>query len=389
MIGSMHQAAVLVVVSLGTFVATGSTEMLARWLFVAGSFLVMGLLALDMPRGGRMRLQGGAVVAAIGLLDPFVAASSYILASAFELALFPPESRVARHLSVVTLRALGIAGGSLVFGLLQDSVEAPGELVRAGLLLLIGVAYMVFDLSVESGSEVGIGTLAGLRSTTGLLRVVGAGYLAQVSVGAVLVTVYPRLNEMSFVVLVPLMLIMQHTTGLLVRVRGAYMRTVGVLVRVAEMQAGSSEGHAERVSRMSVAIGRQVGLGTAQIERLAMAALLHDIGRLRLQHVASRQALAEVGALVLSRMSFLSSLSPVVGRQAMDYVEYLDRQDVDGRLARIIRLASDADDLLAGCSTSKVIDQRVLARLQEGSGSSYEPDLVEALCSAPGLGGDR
>lgn len=343
---------------------------------VGTAFFVIDGAALELPRGGVIPLYGGVVVAAAALLPPPLAVGVMLIGvGAAGLVRTGSRGQSAAAVAEVGPRVIALSLLSAAFEYALPSSE--GSLAAGSVLLAGGVIFMLVDVTSYSAARGGFDVASGLTATGGLLKVLGAGYAAQVSVGAVLVLVYPRLDFFAFLVLVPLMLIMQHTTGMLLKVRAAYMRTIGVLAEVAEMQTETQGGHAERVSTLATQIGRALRIGSSQLERLALASLLHDIGRLRSPQTEDRSVLAESGSAVVSRVSFLASLSPIIQKQSVAYRQFLEPAEPDGRLARIVRLASDVDDIASeSCNPT---EGDILARIDAERGWTYDPQVVQAL----------
>jgi len=342
------------------------------------AFFAMAAFALELPRGGRIRLYGGVAVAAVGLLAPVEALSAMLIGLGSAGLVRPfSDAGIARILledliRITTLLLLCVGNQALLSDVLTDNGVWP-----TAILVASGAVFMVVDLAAFGIVRGGKDVASGLSTTGGLFRVLGAGYLAQVCIGVVLVLVYPRMDFFAFLVLVPLMIIMQHTTGLLLSVRAAYMRTVGILAEVAELQTEGQRGHSQRVSRLATRIGRSAGLGSRQVERLALASLLHDIGRLRASASADMAVVADAGATVLSRVSFLASLSPIIKKQSVAYWQVLDPSEVDGRLARVIRLASDVDAMRNQSQPMSVAD--VVECVSSNAGRLYDPLAVDAF----------
>src|SRR5262249_3877166 len=86
----------------------------------------------------------------------------------------------------------------------------------------------------------------------------------------------------------------------------------------------------ERVSRLAVAIGRELGVHEPELLELEYAALMHDIGQLSLHDpipggatvLVSRQdqqRIAELGADVIQQAQVLDSVAEIVRRQNEPY----------------------------------------------------------------------
>lgn len=56
--------------------------------------------------------------------------------------------------------------------------------------------------------------------------------------------------------------------------------TVNALVKIVELRDPYTSGHQKRVSRLALAIARELGLSEREIERIKITALVHDIGKI-------------------------------------------------------------------------------------------------------------
>src|SRR4249920_1852208 len=178
-------------------------------------------------------------------------------------------------------------------------------------------------------------------------------------------------------------------------IRTTYLQTVRALAKVTEIGGYVETGHSERVSRLAVAIGRELGIHEPQLLELEYAALMHDIGQLSLRDpipggatvLVSRQdqqRIAELGADVIQQAQVLGSVAEIVRRQNEPY------RDVDaaatGRAgfsepplsSRIIKTANAFDDLV-GSSLDPGRAAAAVQRLRLDTASEYDPATVEAL----------
>ena len=105
----------------------------------------------------------------------------------------------------------------------------------------------------------------------------------------------------------------------------AYVGAIKALAAALDARDTYTAGHSERVSALSVMIGRQLGLTPAQLDVLRLGALLHDIGKIG---VADRvlqkngpltqeefeiiKAHPALGAHILRQISFLTPHIPIV-----------------------------------------------------------------------------
>ncbi|WP_152990346.1 HD domain-containing phosphohydrolase [Sphaerimonospora mesophila] len=169
-------------------------------------------------------------------------------------------------------------------------------------------------------------------------------------------------------------------------IRATYLQTVRALSRVTEVGGYVEPGHSRRVSRLSLAIGRELGLSEPQLLELEYAALMHDIGQLSLRDPipggatvladpAQAGRIAELGAEVIRKTGVLHGVAEIVRRQC-DPVA-----DSPPLASRIIRAANAYDDLVGG-SADRDRAGAALERLRLGVGSEYDPAVVEAMARA-------
>ena len=171
-------------------------------------------------------------------------------------------------------------------------------------------------------------------------------------------------------------------------IRATYLQTVRALARVTEIGGYVETGHSARVSRLSVAIGRELGMPEAALLELEYAALMHDIGQLSLRDPVpggatvlvardEQRRIAEYGAEVIQQAQVLDAVADIVRRQS-DPCRPADRADPPPLSSRIIRAANAYDDLV-GSSADPSRAVQAVARLQLDTACEYDPRVVDAL----------
>jgi response regulator RpfG family c-di-GMP phosphodiesterase len=176
-------------------------------------------------------------------------------------------------------------------------------------------------------------------------------------------------------------------------IRATYLQTIRALSRVTEVGGYTESGHAQRVARLSVAVGREMGLSEADLVDLEYAALMHDIGQLSLTDpipggatvmVArdEQRRIAELGAEVIRQTGVMDRVAHIVEQQAEPFRRPGQPFDASVPVAsRIIRVVNAYDDLVGGSLDS---DRRIAAldRLRLGVAYEYDPHVVDLVSRA-------
>jgi hypothetical protein len=174
-------------------------------------------------------------------------------------------------------------------------------------------------------------------------------------------------------------------------IRATYLQTVRALARVTEVGGYVESGHSRRVSRLAVAVGRELGLAETDLLDLEYAALMHDIGQLSLPDpipggatvlvsIQDQRRIAELGAEVISKAGVLDQVAELVRCQSWPYRGHDPEPPVG---SRIIRAANAFDDLV-GASTDRDRSAAALERLRLDTAVEYDPGVIEALSEVAG-----
>ncbi len=174
-------------------------------------------------------------------------------------------------------------------------------------------------------------------------------------------------------------------------IRLTYLQTVRALSRMTEVGGYVESGHSHRVSRLAVAIGRELGMNEPELLELEYAALMHDIGQLSLPDPipggatvlvsrADQAKIAEFGAEVIRKAGVLDRVAEIVRRQSEPWRGQAPAPPVS---SRVIRAANGFDDLV-GSSADRERAVAALERLCLDTAKEYDPGVVEALSRVVG-----
>ncbi len=171
-------------------------------------------------------------------------------------------------------------------------------------------------------------------------------------------------------------------------IRATYLQTVRALAQVTEVGGYVDSGHSRRVSRLALAIGRELGMPEPDLLNLEYAALMHDIGQLSLVEPipggatllvapADARRIAEFGAEVIKQAGVLDTVAELVQFQ---WLPASGGSITPPLGSKVIRAANAFDDLVSG-SADRDRTAAAMARLKLDAGSEYDAEVVAALAT--------
>jgi HD-GYP domain-containing protein (c-di-GMP phosphodiesterase class II) len=160
--------------------------------------------------------------------------------------------------------------------------------------------------------------------------------------------------------------------------------------------------HPVNVSILSVAIGRRIGFDRVHLRTLALAAFLHDFGKVAIpmsilnkktaftakeEELIKRHPVEGIKVILksfgLNETSILSMLVSFEHHMKLDLSGY-PAPSVTRKLnlfSRIVSIADDYDSFISGrvYQRTRVRSNDALALMREGSGTIYDPSLMKAF----------
>jgi HD-GYP domain-containing protein (c-di-GMP phosphodiesterase class II) len=183
--------------------------------------------------------------------------------------------------------------------------------------------------------------------------------------------------------------------------RGIYRDTVRAFAAAIDMKDKYTQGHSERVGKYSEIIARELGFGEEEVEGMAIAGYLHDIGKLVVErdiinapyHIDAKQS-SELNRHPAAGFEILSPIHhpyadiPLMARyhhERMDGHGYPD--GLTGTQiplgAKIVTVADSFDAMTTDrpYKTRRSFDE-VIRDFRSNTGSQFDPVVVSAFCRA-------
>ncbi|HYB73634.1 MAG TPA: HD-GYP domain-containing protein, partial [Candidatus Sulfotelmatobacter sp.] len=173
--------------------------------------------------------------------------------------------------------------------------------------------------------------------------------------------------------------------------------TVNALAVAIEAKDPYTEGHVQRVTQYSLALGEELGLPEDQLQILQFGALLHDVGKigvraeilnkrgkldpLELQEIRAHPL---IGEHIIRDVDFLQPVREIVRyhQERYDGTGYPEGLQGEGipLLARIIAVADAYDSMAADRPYRKSLGDGAAVRiLREEAGRQFDPVVVKAF----------
>jgi HD-GYP domain-containing protein (c-di-GMP phosphodiesterase class II) len=189
--------------------------------------------------------------------------------------------------------------------------------------------------------------------------------------------------------------------------RELFVGTVKALSAAIDGKDKYTRGHSERVARISVAIGKQLGLSSEELETLRISALLHDVGKIAIDD----SILKKPAALTAEEFEIMKT-HPQKGYKIMSQIPamkeflpgmYMHHEMVNGQgypqgltdkqiplQAKIVSVADTFDAMTIDRPYQKgMLLPEALQRIKDLVGTRYDASVVNALirgCDAGEIG---
>ncbi|MCC6824318.1 MAG: HD domain-containing protein [Acidobacteria bacterium] len=182
--------------------------------------------------------------------------------------------------------------------------------------------------------------------------------------------------------------------------RELFVGTVKALAAAIDGKDKYTRGHSERVARISVAIGRRLGMSSSELDDLRMGALLHDVGKIAIDDSILKKAAPltdeEYEIMKTHPQRGYKIMSQIPAMKAFLPAMYMHHEMVNGKgypqgltgdqiplQAKIVSVADTFDAMTIDRPYSKAMElTAALERIRSFVGTRYESEVVEALVDA-------
>ncbi|MBL4937213.1 HD-GYP domain-containing protein [Clostridium sp. YIM B02515] len=216
---------------------------------------------------------------------------------------------------------------------------------------------------------------------------IGLAYMfSEYKYGGVLLIIFP-------------IVLVRYTFYLYLESKNQYIQTVDTLMHAMEARDKYTEGHSRRVSEISTMIAKQLKYDDLKTERIRIASLLHDVGkigiddgilnkpgRLTKEEYETIKSHPEIGYNILKDIKNLEDILPIIRNH---HERYDGKGYPDGKMPDelsldvfIVQLADTIDAMVTDRPYRKALtESEVIREITTYSGTQFHPKVVEAYLS--------
>lgn len=179
----------------------------------------------------------------------------------------------------------------------------------------------------------------------------------------------------------------------------SYVEIISAMRMIVDERDIYTRGHSDRVSDLATAISKQMGKDEKFIERVKVAGLFHDIGKVGIsdnillkpsklndQEYQAIQKHPDKGAKILSALTMFEDVVPIVKHHhervdGRGYPDGLKSEEIPEE-ARIIAVADSFDAMTSTRQyRSHMSLEYAISEIKNGSGSQFDSNVVQAFLS--------
>ena len=226
---------------------------------------------------------------------------------------------------------------------------------------------------------------------------IGMGILSMLltlPISIIAVIMFERYSYLGIILVVCLLSLLRYTLILYSNSKEQFAETVTALMNAVEARDQYTNGHSKRVAAISTEIAKEMGLSIWEIEKIHVAAMLHDVGKIGIsdtilqkpgklteEEFAIIKSHPEIGINIIKDIKNIEYVFPIVRHhhERYDGNGYPDKKGGDelSLSVYIVQLADSVDAMAsnrpyrAGLSSEMIIKE-----IENGMGTQFHPKVA-------------
>jgi len=279
--------------------------------------------------------------------------------------------------------------------------KSPPEVIDESIIPFAGMVVVFFTINSTAVSAV-VSLSEGRRFDEVWLKNTWAwvGYdLVASALALGIAWLYVRSGVVGMAIVVLPILFLRHTYLVNVQLQATNRELLELMVKAIEARDPYTSGHSQRVSEIARVLARELGLGFREVDNIATAALLHDVGKIYEEFApilrkdgtltpAERRTMESHPVRSAELVATISNLRGPVERCVRHHHENFDGSGYPDRIAsddiplgaRIVLVADTTDAMTTDRPYRKALSwERLLTELDRHSGHQFDPRVVAAF----------
>ncbi len=227
-------------------------------------------------------------------------------------------------------------------------------------------------------------------------RLVFINIIIMIPFGMLLAYLFELYGYLGVIFLLFPIILLRYTFSLYISSKNTYLQTIEVLMNAMEARDKYTEGHSRRVAELTETIAKELRLNQFKIDKLIMAAMLHDVGKIGIDD----NILNKPGKLTFEEYEMIKQ-HPVIGYNILKNIKELgmvlncvkyhhERYDGKGYPEGkdyneipieifIIQLADSVDAMATDRPyRGALTEEEIIGELLKNKGTQFHPKVVEA-----------
>lgn len=220
-------------------------------------------------------------------------------------------------------------------------------------------------------------------------------YVAMIPFGVMLAIIFQYYNFRGVIIILCPIVLARQIFAMYIESKTQYIQTVEALMNAIEARDEYTQGHSRRVAEISVEIAKKLKYNQWKLEKLMVAAMLHDVGKigvsdnilnkpgkLTIEEFNKIKEHSEIGYNILKEVKNLQYVGPVVKHHherydGKGYPEGKMEEEI-GLDTYIVQLADAVDAMETDRPYRKGLSKdEIISELENNSGTQFHPEVAE------------
>lgn len=227
------------------------------------------------------------------------------------------------------------------------------------------------------------------------IKLCGVNYITMIPFGVILVIVFSHYKYIGVALTFFPIVLARYVFSMYINSKTQYIQTVEALMNAIEARDEYTQGHSRRVAEISVEIAKKLKYNQWKLEKLMVAAMLHDVGKIGVsdnilnkpgkltnEEFDKIKEHPEIGYNILKEVKNLQYVGPVVKHHherydGKGYPEGKKEEEI-GLDTYIVQLADAVDAMETDRPYRKGLSkEEVISELKNNSGTQFHPEVTE------------